>query len=110
MTDVRPSLAPALATFGLPATVTVPGEEPAATTAIWLPPMPVEIAGVFVQTDHPQRALALPRAGLASTEPERLRGTVIELAEYEGAPPSSWMVEARIAVDVDEVRVVVIPN
>jgi hypothetical protein len=110
MADVRPSLAPALATFGLPATVTVPGEAPVATMAIWLPPLPVEISGVLVQTDHPQRALALPRAGLASIEPERLRGTVIALSEYEGAPGSSWMVEARIGVDVDEVRVVVIPN
>ena len=76
MSDLRPGIGVALAVFGLPATVTIPGEEPVATTAIWLPPLPVEIAGVLVQTDHPQRALALPRAGLASIEPERLRGTV----------------------------------
>ncbi len=110
MIDLRPAIGVPMDIFGLPATVTIPGEEPVATTAIWLPPLPVEMSGVLVQTDHPQRALALPRAGLASIEPERLRGTVIELAEYDGAPPSSWMVEARISVDVDEVRVVVIPN
>ncbi|HRU09770.1 MAG TPA: hypothetical protein P5144_10380 [Thermoanaerobaculia bacterium] len=110
MSDLRPGIGVALAVFGLPATVTIPGEEPVATTAIWLPPLPVEIAGVLVQTDHPQRALALPRAGLASIEPERLRGTVIELSEYQGAANSSWIVEARISVGVDEVRVVVIPN
>lgn len=110
MTDARPSLAAALRAFGLPATVTLPGEEPVATAAIWLPPVPVEIAGVLVQTDHPQRALALPRAGLASIEPERLRGTIVNVAESEGAPPSSWLIEARISVGVDEVRVVVIPS
>ena len=114
MTDVRPSLAPALVTFGLPATVTVPGEAPAATTAIWLPPVSVETPGVLVASDRPQRVLALPLADLSSLTAdaiaESLRGTVIQVADFSGGPTHAWTVEAIVGLSVDEIRVVVIPG
>jgi hypothetical protein len=114
MTDVRPSLAPALATFGLLATVTLPGEAPVATTAIWLPPVSVETVGVVVATDRPQRVLSLPRAGLPFLPTDdlsrALRGTTIEVADVYAGPVRVWTVEAVAAEAVDEIRVSVIPG
>jgi hypothetical protein len=113
MTDVRPSLAPALAIFGLPATVTVPGEAPVATTAIWLPPAPIYVDGVLTRTNNPQPVLALPRADV----PIIPRGTLIEVARYAGGPVRSWIVESIESGNEpgephpdDDIRVVVIPG
>ncbi len=105
MTDLRPAIGPALAIFGLPASVTLPGEDPVATTAIWLPPVSVMTDGVIVQTDRPQPVLALPRADVPSVP----RGTVIEVAETDGGDVLSWTVEAVVGELPDEIRVIVIP-
>ena len=105
MSDLRPDLGVALAVFGLPATVTVPGGQPVATTVIWLPPVSVETVGVLAPTDRPQAVLALPRSAL----PVVPRGTLIEVPELEGGSVRSWTVEAVLGITVDEVRVLVIP-
>ena len=105
MTDLRPDIGPALAAFGLPATVTLPGEAPITTTAIWLAPVPVETAGVLTHTDWPQAVLALARADV----PDVPRGTEIEVAEIDGGSILSWTVEAVLGEMADEVRVLVIP-
>jgi hypothetical protein len=108
MPDLRPSITSALAAFGLPATVTIPGEEPVVTTAIWLSPVSVDTPGVLQPTNTPQPSLAIPRAGLkAGPVP---RGTLIEAAEYTGGPVLPWIVEAILGMTADEVRVVVIPD
>jgi hypothetical protein len=107
MADLRPDIGAALAVFGLPATVTVPGGDPVATTAIWLPPLPVETVGVFTSTDKPQPRLSVPRSAFGGTSVPR--GTRVDLAEVEGGPVLSWTVESVDAELVDEVRLIVIP-
>jgi len=106
MSDLRPAIGPALAVFGLPATVTLPGEEPVVTVAIWLPPVSVLAEGVMIQTDRPQPVLALPRADVPSVP----RGTLIEVAEVEGGEVKAWLVESVLGLQVDEIRVIVIPK
>ncbi len=106
MTDLRPDLGPALSVFGLPATATVPGGQPVATTAIWLPSVSVESAGVFVSTDRPQAVLALPRADVSSIP----RGTIIQVAEMEGGPVLAWVVEGVDDSRPDEIRLIVLPS
>jgi len=106
VSDLRPDIGPALAIFGLPATVTVPGGQPVATTAIWLPSVPVETAGVFVSTDRPQAVLALPRADISSIP----RGTIIQVAEIEGGPVRAWVVEGVDDTRPDEIRLIVLPS
>ncbi len=103
MPDLRPNIAPALAVFGLPATVTLPGGQPVASTAIWLSPIPVETTGVILSTDRPQAVLALPRAAV----PSMPRGTLITVAEMNGGPGLAWIVEAVENERPDEWRVVV---
>ena len=106
MSDLRPAIGHALTVFGLPATVTLPGEEPVATTAIWLPPVSVLSEGVLVQTDRPQAVLALPRADVPAVP----RGTLIEAAETAGGEVKLWTVESVFGTLVDEIRVSVIPT
>ena len=106
MSDVRPPIGPALALFGVAATVTLPGEEPVPTTAIWLSPITVDTAGVLVPTNRPQGVLALPRADVPSVP----RGTRIVAPEMEGGPILDWAVEAILGMTADEIRVIVIPS
>ena len=106
MSDLRPAIGPALTVFGLPATVTLPGEEPVVTVAIWLPPVSVVTEGVMVQTDRPQPVLALPRADVPAVP----RGTLIEVAESESGEVKAWLVESVLGLQVDEIRVIVIPT
>lgn len=103
MSDLRPDLGAALAVFGLPATVTIPGGPPVATTGIWLPPVSVDTTGVLVSTDRPQAVLALPRAAV----PSMPRGTLINVAEMEGGPVLAWIVEAVDEARADEWRLIV---
>ena len=104
MADLRPEIGPALDVFGLPATVTLPGEEPVATRAIWLSPVALETSGVIVSSDRPQRALVLPRSDVPSVP----RGTLVEMAEEDGGDVLTWAVEAVLGATQDEIRVVVI--
>jgi hypothetical protein len=105
MPDIRPAFASASAAFGLPATVTLPGEAPVPTTAIWLSPISVDTSGVLVPTDRPQRLLAIPAAAFGVLP----RGTRIDVAESSGGPVLAWTVEAAQYVASDEIRVVVLP-
>jgi hypothetical protein len=113
MADLRPVIGPALAAFGLDATVTVPGGEPVATTAIWLSPVAVFVDGVLVRTSSAVRGLSLPRADIpGATEPdfELPQGTAIDAAEYGGGAVRSWSVENTLPGALpDEIRVGVIP-
>lgn len=106
MTDLRPDLGPALRAFGVPATVTVPGAEPVATTAIWLPPVPYEVPGVLRPTNEPLDALALVRADV----PRVPRGTRVACAKTAGGTVETWTVEAILGRTADEIRVLVIPT
>jgi hypothetical protein len=105
---------PALAAFGLPATVTVPGEDPVTTTVIWLPPEPSPVEGVYLRTQEAQRVLALPAAvfpvDAATRRPTIPRGTVIAAAEQVGGTVVSWGVESIKSQHADEIRLVVIPR
>jgi hypothetical protein len=113
MPYLRADLEAGLAELGLPATVTVPGEHPVVTTAVWLSPVSVETLGVLVATDRPQRALALPLADLPlapETDPAAsLRGTLIQVAEAAGGPIRTWIVEALMERRAHLVRVLVLP-
>jgi hypothetical protein len=115
MPDLRPDIAPFLAAFGVPASVTLPGGEPVVTTAIWLPPVQVETPGVLFPTAAPQPALSLPAALFAADaitgKRSVPRGTLIECARATGAPVVTWSVEA-IADDDDPdmISVIVIPG
>lgn len=106
MADLRPSLTPALAAFGLAATVTPPGGSPVATTVIWLPPVAVDTPGVLQPTNTPQPVLALPRADV----PTVARGTLIDAPETVGGTSKTWIVEAILGQTSDETRVLVIPD
>ncbi len=109
MSDVRPDIGPALALLGLPATVTLPGQSPVATTGIWLSPVSVETTGVLVSTDRPQSRLSLPRAAFPSLPfPTHVpRGTLISVAAMNGGPVLTWIVEGEEDSMPDELRVVV---
>jgi hypothetical protein len=105
MTDLRPDLAIPFATFGVPATVTVPGESPVQTSAIWLSPVAIDTQGVLTHTTEPLPCLSLMRSDV----PIVPRGTAIAAAERIGGPVLSWVVEAILGKTADEVRVIVIP-
>lgn len=90
---------------GVDATVTVPNGDPVETRAIWTQPvselMPV---GHDFQRREPRRVLALARSAV----PQLPRGTLIVAAEYEGATPRSWKVDAIERMDADQVRAIVL--
>lgn len=112
MADLRPDLGPALAAFGLPATIHLPGENPVATTAVWLAPVLVGTEGVLVQTSTSQAVLLLPGTDCPRDDhdlPTVPRGTVIRVAARAGGTVRSWMVESIASQLPDEIRVVVIP-
>lgn len=105
MSDLRPPLALALAVFGVPVTVTRPGEAPVVTTGIWLAPVPVQTDGVLLATAALQRVLSLPRAALPTVP----RGTQITAPETADGAVATWAVEAVLGQAADEVRVAVVP-
>ena len=107
MSDIRPALQSALDAFGLPATVTVPDGAPVTTTAFWLPSVTVSVpVGAEYQREEQKRRIALPLAGLDAMP----RGTVVVVAEYLGATPTSWRVDEAERIDFDHYRATVVPN
>jgi hypothetical protein len=88
--DLRPSFDAALDAFSLPATVTPPGGPAVTTKAIWLPSKAVEVpSGVDIRHAEERRVMALPRADV----PQILKGTIVNVAEYDGAALSNWMID-----------------
>jgi hypothetical protein len=106
--DARPLLDAALAAFGLPAIVTPPDSSPVETTAFWLPPTaaeePAGKVSSFQRTER-HRLLVLDLRDV----PEIPRGTVIEVAEYDGGDVLAWEVDSTVEADVDHHRVLVVP-
>jgi hypothetical protein len=108
--DARPSMASALAAFGIPVVVTrpEPGSQPVSTTGIWIVPL---IEDRPIATDlsrrEPRRVLAIPRN---SAVPEMVRSTVINAAEYAGGTAQNWRVDGiEQPIEVDCIRVIVVP-
>jgi len=89
--DLLPSLGPALAAFGVPATIT-PNDltDPIVTTGIWSSPAvePDPYGQERAKLD-PRRVLTIPRSAIE----EIPRATSIEAAEYDGGPVLSWKVD-----------------
>lgn len=104
MADARVPLDPLFATFGVPATVTLPAETAIETTVVWPPPSTLEMPapGEFSRRE-PQRVMALRRDEV----PRVPRGTIILAPEQLGAEEQRWRVEGPDQVEVDLVRVFV---
>ena len=91
---------------GVPATVTLPGGQPIATSAIWLDPVLVDVpSSSDLQRREQRRVVALMKADVATAP----RGTRIDGAEREGGPVQSWRVDEPEAYDPVHLRVVVVP-
>lgn len=106
MLDSRPPFQSFVDALGQAATVTPPGEPSVITSAIWLPPVTVEMpTGSDFRRAESKRVLALPLAGL----PDVPRGTVVTTAEFPGVAASDWSVDEAERIDFDHWRVLVIP-
>lgn len=93
---------------GVPATFTRPAPDntPIVAEGIWVTPVTEAIPGnVEFSRREPIRIMAVPRA-LVPTVP---RGTTIVAPEVAGGVNKTWRVDATERVDVDRVRVVVVP-
>lgn len=106
--DARPSMASAIAAFGLPVLMVRPevGAVPVSTSGIWVAPkvesMPL---GTDMQRFAPRRVLAIPRN---DGVPIPIRETVFLAAEYLGGPEINWrMDELEEPLEVDCYRVIV---
>lgn len=109
MGDLRPTMSPALAAFGLPATVTRPSPDdtPIATTGIWLSDLVEDreaFTADFMRRDA-RRVMALPRADV----PAAPTGTRIRAAEMDGQDERDWVVDGYAHnVDPDHLRVILV--
>jgi hypothetical protein len=101
--DARVPFAILLDAFGVPATVTVPNGGPVEAQGIWVTPTTDDRPGSLdVRRREPTRTFAL-----ATPVP---RGTVIVAPEMEGLDAQRWRVDGFAVVEVDHVRVLVIPD
>jgi len=104
--DLRPSLDAAFRAFGLPATVTPPGDSTVSAVALWLPPVTVENpSATEYRRAEARRVLALK----ISEVPQVPRGTVIVAPEMIGLADATWSVDETERVDPDHWRVMVVP-
>ncbi len=103
--DLRPSFESMQGAFGLPATVTLSGEDPIATTAVWLPPATEEVpTGNDIRRAEARRTLCIARVDV----PQVPRGTIVVCAEEYGGDAVRWMVDGTERVDTDHRRVLVV--
>lgn len=109
--DLRPPLALAMHVFGVPATVTVGGQDPVDTSVVW----------ILTQMDRAPAGsefarLERARVGVISKDdvPALPRGSIIEAPERFGGPVESWEVDSPWSADPtvhpDEHRVLVLPR
>jgi hypothetical protein len=104
--DRRPQIDAALAAFGLPAVVTVPAGLPVETEAFWLAPSTEQVpAGTDFRRAEMQRVLVLPLTDV----PQVPRGTIVNIAPFQGGAPADWEVDSFERLDSDHYRVVVVP-
>jgi hypothetical protein len=104
--DIRVPFGPAQAAFGLPATVTVPGEASVDATVVWSAPVAIETpGGMEFQRTEMRRVLSLPIDDL----PLVPNGTVIVAAERLGDVAATWRVDGTAYKDADHTRVFVVP-
>ncbi len=105
--DLRPSITPAFADFGLPVTITPPGGSPISTTGIWVTPQTIDVpVGAEARVAEAYKVLALRRDQVPSAP----RGTTILAAEQAGGPSKTWKVDGvERADEPDVLRVVVVP-
>lgn len=105
--DRRVSMTPIARAFGLVATVTRPQTNPIATTVIWLEDIFEDApAGRDHNRLEPRRLMGI----LRSEVPTVPRGTKIEVAESKGGPSRTFQIDAVESADVDEFKVIVIPE
>lgn len=104
--DLRVPLAPILAVLGVPATVTLPNEDPVETTGVWQA-TPLEEdrpVGPDYQRREQRRVLALPRDVLPSIP----RGTIIEAPEVLNGPSRTWRSDGLARADLEFWHIVVV--
>lgn len=105
--DLRPSLDEPMEAFGLPAVVSVPGEDAVETSVLWLPADPTDVPeGAIFGRQEPRKVLALRRDEVPSVPV----GTVIEAAEILGGTTKTWTVEGPTVYEPDHVRVMVVQD
>ena len=91
-------------THGIPVTVTAPDEAPISTRGIWVTPVTDEF-GAGVTRAEAKRVIALRRDQVAQVP----RGTLIEAPDMAGGVSRTWRVERPDRIEVEHVRVVVVP-
>lgn len=103
--EARVGMEPLLAAFGVPVTVTLPGEPAIETTGVWLSPGVVDVpGGLDAGRREPLRVMALSRSAVG-TVPER---TEILAPELSGGSAVLWHVDTVDNQDFDCVRVTLI--
>lgn len=92
-------------TFGVAAIITPPGGEAITATGVWLPSLTEDPpVGRDFQRREPRRVLAFRLAEVVAVP----RGSMIEAAEYGGAP-RVWTVDGVEQQTAEQIRVVVVP-
>lgn len=106
--DIRPPMSAPIGAFGLPVTVTPPGEATVSTYGIWVtslfedPPF-----GKDLTRRDPRRLMAIP---LNSSLADIPRGSLIVAPEKKGDASKNWNVDAVEKTEADEMRVVLVPE
>lgn len=110
--DLRVGFDVIAGTFGVPATVTVPGLPVISTTAAWVPSQTDDYPEAFStrgdkspKRREPRRVLALSRAAVPSIP----IGALISAPEQRGGAICAWRVDGFDRLEPDVVRVVVVP-
>jgi len=103
--DFRVPMAPILAAFGVPATVTMPDAAPIETVGVWILPTMNDVPQGDPFTRRESRYLmALDRDAV----PELPRFTLIEAPERLNGPVFEWTVDATDDGDPDQYRVILL--
>jgi hypothetical protein len=108
--DGRVPFSPALAAFGVPATVTrpEPGAQAVTTTGFWVTPLAETTPiGTDFQRREPRRVIVFPRDGAV---PEIVRNTLVVAPEMQGQANRTWRVDGLELVEPDCVRAIVVPE
>jgi hypothetical protein len=116
MSDARVPMTAIASAFGVPITVMRPEPDapaPVATTGIWIPesrdgayaPVEERPFGRDRQRREPRRLMGISRDVVS----EIPRASLVDAPEVNGGPVLKWLVDAIDRVDVDEIRVLLVP-